>query len=112
MRILETLRKDLVTAMRERRKTEASTIRTLIAAVENAGAVEAELSAEPKLGFDHDVPRRDLSDSDVQAILDRERTEVVEAIAHYQELGLTEPIGELEIRLGVVERYHGPSRDT
>lgn len=108
MTILETLRNDLVTALREQRPTEASTIRTLIAAIENAGAVEAELSAEPKLGLDHDIPRRDLSAGDVAEILDRELTEVADAIARYEELGLIEQLAELEIRLRVVERYHRP----
>ena len=37
--------------MRARKKTEVSMIRTLLAAMENAEAIEAGLSVEPKIGL-------------------------------------------------------------
>lgn len=81
-------------------------IRTLIAAVENAGAIEAEMSPEPRIGLGHDRPRRELQSDDVNDIIERERTEVLDAIAHYRQLGLTEELQELETRLRVIDRYH------
>lgn len=80
-------------------------IRTLIAAVENAGAIEVEAPADPKIGLGHDLPRRELSEDDIAMILERERTEVSEALARYRELGLTEETKELDIRLRVIDRY-------
>jgi uncharacterized protein YqeY len=99
------LRADLVTARKARHPTEVSMIRTLIAAIENAEAVEAADSEEPKIGLGHDQPRRELTDDDIATIVERERTEVVEAITHYRELGLTAHLEELEERLRVVDRY-------
>ena len=105
MTILERLRADLVTALREPRSLEASTIRTLIAAIENATAVEYETSVEPRIGLGHDQPRRDLSSDDITGIIEREWTEVSAAIAHYRRLGLTEELEDLGVRLRVIDRY-------
>lgn len=107
MNIQDHLRADLSTALRKRDKTETSAIRTLISAIENAGAVEATLSAEPKVGTDHDVPRRELEDADVTAIIQRERDEITEAIERYRELGAAEQVEDLEVRLQIVDRYVG-----
>lgn len=83
-------------------------IRTLIAAIENAEAVEAEHSLEGNLGLNHDRPRRDLSDSDIASIVARERAELTDAANRYRELGLEAALAELEERLAVVDRYIAP----
>ena len=80
-------------------------IRTLIAAIENAQAVDAEPTVEPKRGLGHDVPRRVLTEDDVAGIIEREHSEVTEALAHYRDLGLTDQMAEMETRLSVIERY-------
>lgn len=80
-------------------------IRTLIAAIENAEAVKADGSSEPKIGLGHDQPRRDLTNGDIARIVEKERTEVVDAITHYRDLGLTDHLDELEERLHVADRY-------
>lgn len=105
MTALERLRIDLTEALRSREPVEASMIRTLIAAIENAGAVEAEPTVEPKRGLGHDVPRKVLSEHDVGVIIDRERLEVAEALARYRDLGLPDEVAEMERRLAVIERY-------
>ncbi len=105
MSIPERLRADLKTAMANRDRLEMSQIRTLIAAVENAEAVEVETSSEPKLGLNHDVARRVLDSDDVSSIIIRERDELVGAVARYRELGLEHELVELEVRLSIVERY-------
>lgn len=105
MTILARLRADLVPALREGRTVEASMIRTLIAAIDNAGAIEASYSVEPKVGLGHDQPRRQLSDADVATILEKERAEVSAAIVEYRSLGLTEQSNRLELQLAVIDRY-------
>jgi uncharacterized protein YqeY len=105
LRILLRLRADLATALRSRDTTEASMIRTLIGVIENAGAVEVERTSEIKTGLGHDVPRRELTDEDVRALLESERADVADALERYRDLGLDHQIAEMETRLSVVERY-------
>ncbi|MGB8362284.1 MAG: hypothetical protein WCE80_12880 [Acidimicrobiia bacterium] len=105
MTALERLRADLTEARRKRAVVEASMIRTLIAAIENAEAVESAPSVEPKRGLGHDVPRKVLTERDISVIIEREHSEVAEALAHYRDLGLTNQVEEMERRLTVVERY-------
>jgi uncharacterized protein YqeY len=102
---LPLLRGDLEKALRNRDQVEISTLRTLVAAVENATAVEVETSAEPKLGLGHDQPRRVLSDDDVAEIILSERDELVDAATRYRELGLVDEVADLERRARIVERY-------
>jgi hypothetical protein len=80
-------------------------LRTLIAAMENATAVDVETSTEPKLGLGHDQPRRALNDEDVTGIIRAERDELVDAAIRYRELGLVEEVVDLERRARIVERY-------
>lgn len=108
MNVLERLRADLTAARREGKTTEISMIRTLIAAVENAGAIETDGSKEHKVGLGHDLPRRDLTDDDIVGVLERERAELVDAIAHYRDLSLAVQLQELEERLRIVDRYSPP----
>lgn len=108
MSLPQRLRVDLVAAMRTRNQIEVSTIRTLLAAIENAEAIDAELSAEPKIGLNHDEQRRQLDDIEVAAIVTRERDEIAAAVARYRELGLTAELAELEVRMTVVDRYVEP----
>jgi uncharacterized protein YqeY len=94
--------------MRAHNKTEVSMIRTLIAAVENAEAVEADLSAEPMIGLNHDQRRRQLDDQEITAIVVREREEVASAVARYRQQGLTDELAVLEERLEIIDRYVEP----
>lgn len=103
----ERLRADLKVAMANRDRLEMSQIRTLIAAVENAEAVEMETSSEPKLGVNHDVARRVLDSDDVARILTREHDELADAVSRYRDLGLDDEVDELETRLRIVARYLG-----
>lgn len=80
-------------------------LRTLIAAIESAGAIEADTPVDPPIGLNHDRPRRELTESDVSRIVERERAEVAEAAARYRSLGLTEEAAELERQADIVNRY-------
>lgn len=78
-------------------------IRTLIAAIENAGAIVADTPVDPQVGLNHDRPRRELTASDVSRI--GERAEVAEAAASYRSLGLVDEAAELERRTVIADRY-------
>lgn len=102
---LEKLRSDLLAARKARDEVEASTIRSLIAAIENAAAIEDTSStAEPLIGLNHDQPRRLVDTSEINEILGRERTELADAAAEYHRLGLDQA-AELERRVAIVDRY-------
>jgi len=80
-------------------------IRTLIGAIENAEAFEAGSSIDPKIGLDHDQPRRFLEEGDVLAILRGERKETLEAAQNYRDLSLVDEAADLDARLEIVDRY-------
>ena len=82
-------------------------IRTLIGAIDNAEAIEAEGSVDPKVGLDHDQRRRVLEESDVLAILRGERKEKFEAAQNYRDLGLVDEAADLDARVEIVDRYLG-----
>lgn len=108
MSTLKRLRADLRSAIRTGEEVETSTIRTLISAIENAGAIEAGTPVDPQLGLNHDRARRELTESDVARVVERERAEVSGAAASYRGLGLTDKAAELERRADIVDRYlHG-----
>ena len=91
--------------MRVRDKTEMSMIRTLIAAIENAEAVEAGTSIDPKVGLNHDQPRKTLTDEDIVHILSSERSDTAAAAASYEEMGLVDEAEELDHRVRIIDRY-------
>lgn len=103
--IPERLRADLKIAMANRDRLEMSQLRTLIAAIENAEAVEMRTSIEPKLGVNHDVARRDLGPDDVRSVITRELDELADAVSRYRDLGLDHEVEELETRVQIVNRY-------
>ena len=105
MSVPDRLRADLAFAMRARDKTEVSMIRTLIGAIENAEAVEGESSIDPKIGLNHDLPRKILTDEDVVHILSLERSETAAAADGYQEMGLADEAEELVRRVRIIDRY-------
>ncbi|HEU4895570.1 MAG TPA: hypothetical protein VFT85_07010 [Acidimicrobiia bacterium] len=105
MSTLFLLRTDLAKALRDRDRVEISTLRTLIAAVENATAVDVEPTAELKVGLGHDQPRRVLSDADMTRIIRSERDELVDAATRYRELGLMEEMEDLQRKARIAERY-------
>ena len=76
--------------MRQQDRVRVSTIRSLISAIDNAGAVPAERQGydyEPKIGLGHDVDRRTVTDDDITLIIALERDELVAARDNYRKLG-------------------------
>lgn len=100
------LKADLVTAMREREALRVMTIRALISAIDNAGAVEVDQGPyDPKLGLGHDVDRRHVPDEDVQRILMAEMDDLVAARDEYLELGQAERADEFDRRAEIALSY-------
>jgi uncharacterized protein YqeY len=99
------LKSDLRLAMAGRDTTAVRTIRTLISALDNAGAVPIDQVPEPVVGRHGDVPRRALDEASVRAILEAEAEERRSAIAEYEDLGLEDAAGTLRAEMEVVARY-------
>jgi hypothetical protein len=91
--------------LRARDKIEISMIRTLIAAIENAEAIDADDRGMPAIGFNHDQPRKTLTADDVTRIVVSERDDLIDALEQYRSLGLGPEVEELEHRVEIVDRY-------
>lgn len=103
-RMNSVLRSDLRVAMAERDAVTVRVLRQAISAIENGGAVPAAGHA-PNVGSTGDVPRRELTEEQVQGILRRESQERQSAITEYGELGMKEMVTELEAEVQVLAAY-------
>jgi uncharacterized protein YqeY len=108
--VTDDLKADLIAAMRHRDKVRVSTIRSLISAIDNAGAIEVErpgFDYEPKLGLGHDLDRRPVTRADIVAIIARERQELLAARDQYLRLGQNDCAHEFDQRLQIADEYLG-----
>ena len=101
----ERLKADLRIAVKARQNSTISAIRSMLAAIDNAGAVELDESLTPTVGTSGDVPRRILSEEQVQEILHREAENRRSAIATYERLRRQEEADRLRAELAVFGRY-------
>lgn len=99
------LRDDLMEAMRRRDRTEVSTLRTLISAIDNAGAVDIDAGPEPVLGLSPDVPRRQLTADEVTRIIQDESEHFRAASIEYAGLGRSEEAAVMAEKVRIVSRY-------
>jgi uncharacterized protein YqeY len=85
----EQMQADLMTALRGRDRAAVSVLRTTLAALANAEAVDMSPAGPTPVpaGLFADVERRLLSDGDVHAIVARERDELRSAAAEFDRLG-------------------------
>ena len=110
------LRRDLRAAMKAQRRDEMAALRTLIAAIDNAEAVE-DLSlpstpvssehvaaARPGIGA-ADSPRRSLSEHEVQRIVEAELWERDAQAERLELLGRSDDASRLRIEAAVLARY-------
>jgi uncharacterized protein YqeY len=106
----ETLRADLKTAMLGKDRERAALIRTLIAAIDNAEAVEAS-PGQLREGFRQlgdpsgEVARRVLSEADIAAVLETEVNSRLAAAAQIRAAGNEAEAGLLEIEAKAVAGY-------
>jgi uncharacterized protein YqeY len=105
MSLRERIKADLPQAMRERQTVVVATLRSLMAAIDNAGAVEQEPPSGPIVGRAADLARKTLSDSDLRNIVQAEADERTEALATYERLGKTNDADRLRKELIVINRY-------
>lgn len=106
--LYQRLRDDLSRALADRDRLAVAVLRTLVAAIDNAGAVEpgAPLGVS---GRSADVPRRELSEADMLRLVTDEAVELEHAIAEYESRGRPDAAEPLRARLAVVDRYRGPA---
>jgi uncharacterized protein len=96
---------DLLLAMKAKDIIAISAIRSVLSALDNASAVPASTVAAPVFGRSGDVPRRDLSDTDCQAIISAEVSARALAAEEYTRLGRDDVAARLRAEQAVIERY-------
>jgi hypothetical protein len=114
MNIKEKLSKDLIGVMKERNEIEIKTIRSLISTIDNAGAIVVEdFKIMPMSGGiayatdgvgSSEVPRKELSEKDIQQIIQGEIDEItktIELVKQHSQLD-TEQFVE---QINILERY-------
>ena len=105
----EELQAGLAPAMRARDAPRVSVLRTTLAAVANAEAVDAS-GAQPAPGaYATDVPRRHLSDDEVRAVVVATRDELRAAEAELRTVGQADAAADLATQAAVLDGYLGAS---
>jgi uncharacterized protein YqeY len=104
------IREDLKSAMQRRNALETGVLRGLIAALDNAQAIpvgDAHDKYEAKMFGDPgaEVPRRELSEADVRAVLEREAATRLDAAQEVEGLGQDEWAAKLREEAAIVARY-------
>lgn len=95
------MRADLVASLKAGDATRTSALRVTLAAVANAEAVDP----ATVVGITGDVPRRELTDVDVAAILTAERDDLRDQAAVMRSRGQVDAAIELDARAAVVATY-------
>jgi uncharacterized protein YqeY len=103
-KLAERMRADLAQALRERDIASVKVLRTTLAAIGNAEAVEGVASVEGIVGYG-DVSRRTLTDEDVTSIVAREVEEWERALAEYQRIGQAARADGLQRELEILRGY-------
>lgn len=112
----ERMREDLAAAIKAQDRIAIAALRTGLAAIDNAEAVDAPGASSPVTGSSHvagasagagssDVPRRVLSDADISAIVRAQVAERREAAAAYDKLGRPSEGDVLRGEAAVLDRY-------
>lgn len=96
---------ELPKALRARDSATVAALRSMIAALDNAGAVPATHSSLPIAGPARDVPRRVLSAGDIDAVLAREFAEREAAIADYERGRRSDAADRLRLECAVIARH-------
>jgi uncharacterized protein YqeY len=103
--IVERLKADLRAAMKARENVRVTTLRTMLSALDNATAVEADIRIVPLEGRTPDVPRRELSEEEQLDLLQREAEGRRSALAQYERLEKEEVVARLRAELDVFAPY-------
>jgi hypothetical protein len=99
------LKADLSAAMREGDTQLVAVIRTLMAAIGNAEAIELDASQPKEVQGWAEAPRRHLTAAEIAAIVRMEAEELRSAAAEYERVGQFEEAKRLRRRAQLVDRY-------
>jgi uncharacterized protein YqeY len=110
------MRQDLTAALKARDQTAVAALKSALAAIDNAEAVADERSHARGSGSEHiagatagagssDVPRRTLSEADLQAIVRAQLEERHEAADLYERLGREDEAARLRREAAVLTQY-------
>lgn len=104
------LKTDLKAAMKARQQHSVAALRSLLAAIDNAEAVDVRHLPAPSLNIDTcghapDVPRKVLTKADVGQIILKEAHELQQAQAEYTRLGLHDDAQRLAEELASIQHY-------
>lgn len=105
MPLRESLKADLKMAMKARQPHIVSMLRTVLAAIDNAEAVDVDTSFVPLTGITRDVPRKLLSEADMEAILRAEMDDLQSAMVHYEAGGRADEAEILRKKLNALLPY-------
>ena len=108
MHLREQMKADLRQAIKARHSATVATLRTVLAAIDNAEAVPVTtptMPVEPVLGHRTEVPRKLLSADDIQQIIQREVDERRAASLKYANLGQTGEAERLQTAATLIEAY-------
>jgi uncharacterized protein YqeY len=110
------LREDLSAAMKARDRVAITVLRTTLAAIDNAEAVDPSAGETPVTGSHHiagasagvgstDVTRRVLSDADIDAVIREQADERWQVAAEYEKLGQVQAADTLRREAAVLDKY-------
>ena len=92
-------------AMKSRQGNAVSTLRSILSEIDNAEAVPMDASIKPTVGLSDDVPRKVLSEEQMQNILDHQYKEIQTSLAEYQRLKKHDEAEQLQVELDVLAPY-------
>lgn len=105
--IREQMKLDLTAAMKAREMVAVSTLRTVLGAIDNAEAVPITTPLEYSNGKTNDVPRKQLTQTDIEQILRQELNTRQAAALKYQDLGKEGEAARLQQEADVIAHYLG-----
>jgi uncharacterized protein len=105
MSLRESLKADLKKAMKARQPHTVSTLRTVLAAIDNAEAVDVDTSIVPLTGFTRDVPRKVLSEAQMAEIVRAEIEDLRSAMDEYAGFGKNAEAEVLRAKLNALLPY-------
>jgi uncharacterized protein len=96
---------DLRTAMKERDRAAIGTLRCLLAVLDNAGAQDPATAPSAVVGFSAEVPRKSLTKSELDVLMQAEVTSRSTAVIEYERGGRHQDAARLRAELILLSRY-------
>lgn len=105
MTVRERLKTDLLKAIKARHSGAVTALRTTLAAIDNAEAVEVTPELRATFGQATEVQRKVLTETDIRAIVQREIDDLRAHCAKYEQLGNTAKVDQLQVQLAALIDY-------